>query len=145
MIQIKAEMFVGIKFSDICKLKYDEDNKPYHLEFPYHSIENLVKKSFKGKEIPPGEVTPELLSLVLDLDFSEVQYSHEAYLGHVIRDLDIGTDFVAHCDTICIETTKREIKNKLKEYIAEEDLKSMINLVLLGSMHSSKELFEVEE
>lgn len=143
MIITKARSYVGIRFSDLCEVKYDENDEAYDVVFKYPEIELKVKKAFEDREIHPSEVTPELLSLVLKLEYELIQDSHDAVIGLEIRDIDIGTRNIAICYPSVISESFDVVRKQLKHSIGEKDCKSFIMLYLIGSVHTPNELAKI--
>jgi len=142
MIEIRAEAIVGLNFSKLCRRKYDEDGKAYEIEFLYPDLEEKVKSSFDDEEVHPSEVTPELISLLLDLEFFPIQDSHDAYIGVCVRDINIGTSSVSMCNFSAIESAFRQVQIKLKDISVAKD---MIYFILNGSVHTLTEDRKIEE
>jgi hypothetical protein len=145
MIITKARSYVGIRFSQLCEIKYDENDEAYEVVFKYPELELKVKKAFEDREIHPSEVTPELLSLILKLEYEPIQDSHDAILGIEVRDIDIGTRNVAMCYPKVISDSFNVTKKQLKHSIGEKDCNSHILLYLVGSVHTPNELAKIEE
>ncbi|MBT3578172.1 hypothetical protein HN499_05185 [archaeon] len=144
MIIPKARSYVGVRFSNLCEIQYDENGEAYDVTFKYPELELKVKKAFEDREIHPSEVTPELLSLVLKLEYESIQDSHDAVIGLEIRDIDIGTRNVAMCYPKVISDSFNVVKKQLKHSIGEKDCNSSIMLYLIGSVHTPNELAKIE-
>jgi len=145
MIITKAKSYVGIRFSQLCEIKYDENDEAYSVDFKYPKLELKVKKVFEDREIHPSEVTPELLSLILKLQYESIQDSHDAVIGLEIRDIDIGTRNISSCYPKVVSDSFNTVKKQLKNSIGEEDCKSGILLYMVGSVHTPNELAKIEE
>ena len=145
MIEAKATTYIGITFSRLCEIKHDENNEAYSVIFKYPELESKVKASFEDREIHPSEVTPELISLILGLEFEPIQDRHDAIIGIHIRDIDIGTQNVSCCYPKVSHSAFNQVRNQLKPIIGEEDCHDFIMLYLIGSVHTSTELTKIEE
>lgn len=65
-IHIKTSLFLGYIFSDICKV-IPEKNE---VDFFSEKMESEIKSRFIDKEIHIEEITPELIALITDLEYS---------------------------------------------------------------------------
>jgi hypothetical protein len=143
MITVKTQIFVGFEFSKVCEVNYDEDNKPYEVNFKSSKIEKMIKKAFADKKIHPAEITPELVALLLDLEFTSIQDSNDALIGCSIKSLDIGEHFIAPCDIIDIQCSINKIKLSMKDVFPSKGLDSLIKIFLVGSVETPHETSEI--
>jgi len=144
MIMAKATTYVGVQFSRLCEIKYDENNEPYDVKFKYSELKSKVEVSFEDREIHPSEVTPELISLILNLDYEQIQDSHDAVIGLEIRDIDIGTKNVSFCYPSDLEIEKNKVREELKDIVGD-DLINLVMIFLIGSIHTPTELTKNDE
>jgi len=107
-IQITAQLIVGYRFSDLCVVNQDE------IRYITEKLKKEVSKKFEDGFVDIEEVTPELLSLILDLDFIEFSNKEDAIIGKKIENIDIGTNDQEIRDYHEIEMAVAEIKTKVE-------------------------------
>ena len=107
-IQVITKLIVGYRFSDLCVIKEGS------IDFLTEKIKKEITKKFENGIIEPEEVTPELLALILDLDFVEFSDKNDAIIGKTIETIDVGINDEEVRNYRETKTSESEIKAKVE-------------------------------
>lgn len=132
-IEVRTKLIVGYRFSDLCVV----DRETNSVSFCSPGLEEEVLKRFEGGEIDVEEVTPEFISLIMDLDCVEFANQQDGIIGKELDTIGVGESGVCVRDLHIIDMAQAEIKSKVEtidpEIIDIANIKiSMIGEVKLG-------------
>jgi len=137
-IKVMSKLVIGVKFSHLCTV-------PENLEVPIRCATDLllekITNSFEDKIINNPEVNPQLVSLLLDLDYF-IASNGEAYIGEEIATIDIGSRSIDIVEFHTIERIERKVIEKLKSinYSSDKEIK----LAMIGSIETDESIEEEE-
>jgi len=117
-LQIKSNVVVGIRFSDLCVLHKSESIEGHGLFYTYRTetLEAEIAKNFEDGNIDPIEVTPELLALTFGLDEFEFKEKNniDAMIGVKIVESDVGNKNESMTNIKDVETARAKVESHLK-------------------------------
>ena len=79
-IEVIAKLFVGYRFSDLCVV----DKEKQIVSFCTLGLEEKALKGFDDEILDINEVTPEFISLIMDLDFIENSDGTDGIIGRLV-------------------------------------------------------------
>jgi hypothetical protein len=99
-------LFVGYRISSLICIKEDE------VDFFSEEVEKEIRSKFDDGEIDSSELTPELLSLITDLDY--IQFGEESLIGVKITNIVVGREDVVLNDFNELCNAENEVKSKIE-------------------------------
>ena len=116
-IQIKADVVVGFRFSDMCARH--ETKKGVTFRYVDENLTAKIANEFEDAEIVDEQVNPELLAVIFDQDFFPFDDGKDAIIGQRIVGVDIGNRNVECANVKEVERAKNKVVAALWDAIPE--------------------------
>ena len=126
-IEVLAKLIMGYRFSDLCVV----DKEKNAVSFCSPGLEEQVLKRFEGGDVDVAEITPEFISLIMDLDCLEFTDQTDGIIGKELEAISVGDKDVCIRDLHIIETAKAEIQSKVETVDPEivEQVKLKVSMI----------------
>ena len=141
-IRVITKLVVGVKFSHLCRVPENPD-LPVVCVTP--ALSTKLRNSFQDGIINNPEVNPQLISLLLDLDYF-LTPDGDAYIGEEVGKIDVGTQSVDTKSMWIFEKTRRSVCENLnvvdfvKDHGDEE-----VKIAMIGSIETDEQEDEEED